>query len=57
MPAQTGMRQNNRKEFVRGKMYVNGIHVDLNAFLNDQILEIPEIERKGTIEILDLNNF
>ena len=45
------------KEFARGKMYVNGIHVDLNTFLNGQILEIPETERKETIEFLDLNDF
>lgn len=45
------------EEFVRGKLYVNGQQVDLEAFLNDQILEMPEIERKGTVEFLDLNDF
>ena len=45
------------KEFARGNMYVNGRYVNLNAFLNDQIIEMPEIERRETREFLDLNDF
>ena len=45
------------KEFARGKLYINGSQIDLSAFLNDQIIEIPETERKEEIEFLDLSDF
>ena len=45
------------KEFERGRLYSNGEQIDLDCFLNGQIIKLPEINRKDSIKFLDINNF
>lgn len=45
------------KEFIRGKLYIRGQQVELEAFLKRQIKYIKEKERKESVEFLDINNF
>lgn len=45
------------KKFAKGKLYIGGQQVDLAAFLNNQIIELPEIKREEVITFLDINDF
>jgi len=47
----------NIKELVKGNLYIKGQRIDIDAFLNNQIVELPEIERKEEITFFDINNF
>lgn len=47
----------NIKEFVKANLYIKGKRIDVDAFLNNQILELPDIERKEEITFFDINNF
>lgn len=44
------------ERFAKGNLYIKGQRVDIEAFLNDQIVELPEIEREE-ITLFDINNF
>lgn len=45
------------KKFEKGKLYISGWQVDLDAFLNNQIIKLPEVKREEIITFLDINNF
>lgn len=45
------------KRYTRGRLYINGKQVELESFINDKIVELPETIRKDGIEFLDLNDF
>lgn len=47
----------NIKEFVKANLYIKGKRIDIDAFLNNRILELPDIERKEEITFFDINNF
>ena len=46
---------NELKKFVRGRLYISGEQVDLTAFLNNEIIKLPEIKREEAITFLDIN--
>ena len=45
------------EKFERGNLYISGERVDLQAFLNDKIIKLPEEEREEELTFLDLNSF
>lgn len=45
------------KKFEKGKLYISGQQVELEAFFNDKIEKVQEKERKEAIRFLDINNF
>lgn len=45
------------KKFEKGKLYISGQQIDLEAFLNNQIIKLPETEREDVITFLDINDF
>lgn len=45
------------KKFAKGKLYINGQQVYLAAFLNNEIIKLPEIKREETNTFLDINDF
>ncbi|MBQ3145721.1 MAG: hypothetical protein IJB90_04040 [Clostridia bacterium] len=47
----------NIKEFTKGNLYIKGQRIDIDAFLNNRIVELPDIEREEEIIYLDINNF
>lgn len=42
------------KQFEKGKLYISGDLVDLEAFLNNEILKLKDTKREETIEFLDI---
>ena len=45
------------EKFSKGKLYKNGMQIDLEEFFNNKIIEIPEIEREEGIRYIDIANF
>lgn len=45
---------NKIKRFVKGRLYKNGKMIDIESYLNNKIVEIPEYERKETEEYIDI---
>lgn len=45
------------EKFTKGRLYINGKNIELEAFLNDKIVELPETKREEKIKFLDLNDF
>lgn len=45
------------KPFIKGKLYLKGKQVDLEAFFEGKIIELSEVERQEKIRFLDLNDF
>ena len=45
------------KPFRKGRLYLKGKQIELNAFYDGKIIELPEFKRKEKIVFLDLNNF
>lgn len=45
------------KKFEKGKLYISGQQIDLECFLNNQIIKLPETKREEIITFLDINNF
>lgn len=45
------------ERYSRGRLYINGKQIELESFLNDKIVELPDTIRKDEIKFLDLNDF
>lgn len=45
------------ERFAKGNLYIKGQRVDLNAFLDNEIVKLPDIEREEINTFLDINNF
>lgn len=45
---------NKIKRFVKGRLYKNGKMIDIESYLNNKIVEIPEYERKEIEEYIDI---
>ena len=45
------------KEFEKGKLYINGNLVALDAFLNNQIVKLPETQREESNNFLNITDF
>lgn len=45
------------KKFEKGKLYINGEQVDLEFFLKNQFVKLPEMKREELITFLNLNDF
>ena len=45
------------EKFARGRLYISGEQVDLEHFLNNKIVKLPDIKREEAVTFLDINNF
>ena len=45
------------ERYSRGRLYINGKQIELESFLNDKIVELPDTIRKDEIKFLNLNDF
>ena len=45
------------EKFEKGRLYIKGKQVELTSFLNDKIVELPEIKREEITTFLDINDF
>lgn len=45
---------NKIKRFAKGRLYKNGKMIDIESYLNNKIVEIPEYERKEIEEYIDI---
>ena len=45
------------EKFAKGRLYISGEQVDLEHFLNNKIVKLPDIKREEAVTFLDINNF